>query len=192
MFRMNGRCKIDCRYTLLPNLIVALALLAASGPGGMAIASERVLAKDTPVQVYFSPRGGAIDGIVRAVAKARSEVLVQAHTLLSPAITRSLLDAWQRGVKVAVILDRSERQEGLTPAVRLANAGVPVYLDGKHAAANDRVIVIDGRTVVTGSLNFTTASDELNGENLLVIHSPELAALYAENWQRHREHAEPY
>lgn len=163
-----------------------------TGSGHLTWAAELILVKNTPVQVYFCPRGGAIDGIVQAVAKARSEVLVQAHTLLSPAIARSLLDARKRGVKVAVILDKSERQEGMTPAVQLANAGVPVYLDGKHAAANDRVIVIDGRTVITGSLNFTTSSEEMNGENLLVIHSPELAALYAENWGKHREHSEPY
>ncbi len=73
-----------------------------------------------------------------------------------------------------------------------ANAGVPVFLDGMHAAANDRVIVIDGRTVITGSLNFTTVSDEMNGENLLIINSPELASLYSENWKTHRAHSDPY
>jgi phosphatidylserine/phosphatidylglycerophosphate/cardiolipin synthase-like enzyme len=191
MYRVIGRPGYARRHNRLPAFALILTVLSVTGPGGV-IAAEAVLGKDTPVQVYFSPRGGAIDAIVRAVAGARSEILVQAHTLLSPAVTRSLLGARERGVKVAVILDRSERQEGLTPAVQLANAGIPVYLDGKHAVANDRVIVIDGRTVVTGSLNFTTASEEMNGENLLIVHSPELAALYAENWRRHREHAEPY
>jgi phosphatidylserine/phosphatidylglycerophosphate/cardiolipin synthase-like enzyme len=76
--------------------------------------------------------------------------------------------------------------------VQLVHAGVPVFLDGAHASANDRVIGVDGRTVITGSMNFTTVSDEMNGENLLIIDSPELARLYTENWKSHRSHSAPY
>lgn len=171
--------------------LLFLAFLFVIGPHA-ASAAELILGKGTPIRVFFSPRGGAVAGIVQAVAGARSEILVQAHSLLSPAITQSLLEARKRGLQVSVILDKSERQEGMTPAVQLANADIPVFLDGKHAAANDRVIVIDGRTVITGSLNFTTVSDEMNGENLLIIESQELARLYAENWKIHRAHSAPY
>ncbi|PKN35809.1 MAG: phospholipase D family protein [Deltaproteobacteria bacterium HGW-Deltaproteobacteria-19] len=191
MFRLNGRPDLARRRPSLPMFLLFLAFLFVIGPHA-ASAAELILGNGTPIRVFFSPRGGAVAGIVQAVAGARSEILVQAHSLLSPSITRSLLDARERGVQVSVILDKSERQEGMTPAVQLANAGVPVFLDGMHAAANDRVIVIDGRTVITGSLNFTTVSDEMNGENLLIINSPELASLYSENWKTHRAHSDPY
>ena len=36
------------------------------------------------------------------------------------------------------------------------------------------------------------AAEESNAENLLVIHSKELAAKYLENWKRHAEHSEAY
>ncbi len=51
---------------------------------------------------------------------------------------------------------------------------------------------IDGQTVITGSFNFTTAAEEHNAENLLVIRSPELAAKYTANWQVHAAHSDPY
>jgi phosphatidylserine/phosphatidylglycerophosphate/cardiolipin synthase-like enzyme len=172
-----------------PLLFLVIACIA--GPG-TAIAAELILRKDTPVRVFFSPRGGATAGIIQVLDGARSEILVQAHTLLSPSMTRSLLDAHERGVRIQVILDKSERQEGLTPAVQLVQAGVPVFLDGAHATANDRVIVIDGRTVITGSMNFSTSSDEMNGENLLIMDSPELARAFTENWKSHRSHSAPY
>lgn len=191
MFRMSRYPKpASCRSHLRkPLLFLVIACIAGHGT---AIAAELILGKDTPVRVFFSPLGGATAGIVQALDGARSEILVQAHSLLSPAITRSLLDARERGVRVQVLLDKSERQEGLTPAVQLVHAGVPVFLDGAHASANDRVIVVDGRTVITGSMNFTTVSDEMNGENLLIIDSPELARLYTENWKSHRSHSAPY
>jgi phosphatidylserine/phosphatidylglycerophosphate/cardiolipin synthase-like enzyme len=53
-------------------------------------------------------------------------------------------------------------------------------------------MVIDGTTVVTGSYNFTRAAEEKNAENVLIIRSKDLAALYTKNWQLHRGHSEPY
>jgi len=53
-------------------------------------------------------------------------------------------------------------------------------------------MVIDGKTVLTGSFNFTKAAEDENAENLLVIQDPALAAKYAANWQAHLRHSEAY
>jgi phosphatidylserine/phosphatidylglycerophosphate/cardiolipin synthase-like enzyme len=46
--------------------------------------------------------------------------------------------------------------------------------------------------VITGSFNFTKAAETNNAENLLVIRSKDLAKVYIENWERHKEHSERY
>jgi phosphatidylserine/phosphatidylglycerophosphate/cardiolipin synthase-like enzyme len=46
--------------------------------------------------------------------------------------------------------------------------------------------------VITGSFNFTRAAEEKNAENLLIIKSKELAGIYFDNWNRHKEHSEIY
>jgi phosphatidylserine/phosphatidylglycerophosphate/cardiolipin synthase-like enzyme len=53
-------------------------------------------------------------------------------------------------------------------------------------------MVIDALTVITGSFNFTKAAEENNAENVLVIQNAQMAARYAQNWQVHRQHSEPY
>ena len=53
-------------------------------------------------------------------------------------------------------------------------------------------MIIDGLTVITGSFNFTRAAEENNAENLLVIQDAQMAARYAQNWEIHRQHSEPY
>jgi len=53
-------------------------------------------------------------------------------------------------------------------------------------------MIIDGETVITGSFNFTKASEEKNAENLLIIRDKALARRYLENWQQHAAHSEPY
>ena len=91
-----------------------------------------------------------------------------------------------------MILDKSQRKEKYTSATFLANSGIPTFIDDAHAIAHNKIMVIDRETVVTGSFNFTKAAEEKNAENLLILKSKELAKLYMANWQRHREHSEPF
>ena len=105
---------------------------------------------------------------------------------------KSSLEAHKRGVKVEAILDKSQRREKYTSATLLANSRIPTFIDDAHAIAHNKIIIIDGQTVITGSFNFTKAAEEKNAENVLIINSPELAKLYIENWKHHREHSEPY
>ena len=67
-----------------------------------------------------------------------------------------------------------------------------MQIDAKHAIAHNKIMVIDGQTVITGSFNFTKAAEEHNAENLLVIREKTLADKYTANWKAHAAHAEPY
>ena len=146
----------------------------------------------TDTEVYFSPQGGCTEAVVRELDKARSAVLVQAYSFTSAPIAKALVDAHKRGVKVQVILDKSQRTERYSSADFVAHAGIPTFIDAKHAIAHNKVMVIDGATLLTGSFNFTTGAEMHNAENLLVIHDAKLAGKYAENWKVHLGHSEYY
>jgi phosphatidylserine/phosphatidylglycerophosphate/cardiolipin synthase-like enzyme len=77
---------------------------------------------------------------------------------------------------VQVILDSSQRSEKYSSADFVRNAGIPCLIDNAHAIAHNKVMVIDGQTVITGSFNFTKAAEVNNAENLLIIHDATLAA----------------
>jgi phosphatidylserine/phosphatidylglycerophosphate/cardiolipin synthase-like enzyme len=143
-------------------------------------------------KVCFSPRGGCTENIVEQINVAKSEILVQAYSFTSAPIAKALTNAFKRGVKVQVILDKSQKSEKYTSATFISNAGIPTYIDDKHAIAHNKIMVIDRETVITGSFNFTKAAEEKNAENVLVIKSKELAQMYLDNWMKHREHSEPY
>jgi phosphatidylserine/phosphatidylglycerophosphate/cardiolipin synthase-like enzyme len=117
---------------------------------------------------------------------------VCAPSLPTAPIAKALLDAHTRGVQVQVILDKSQRREKYSSADFLANQGVPTMIDAQHAIAHNKVIVIDGEMVLTGSFNFTKAAEEKNAENLLVIRDATLVAQYSQNWEAHRQHSQPY
>lgn len=151
-----------------------------------------VHATASEIQVYFSPDGGCTEAVVRELGKAKSTVLVQAYTFTSAPIAKALVEAKKRGVKIQVILDKSQRREKYTEADFLVHAGVPTWIDAKHAIAHNKIMVIDSHLVLTGSFNFTKAAEENNAENLLVIDDAVLAKKYAENWQKHLAHSDIY
>lgn len=145
-----------------------------------------------PVEVYFSPKGGCTEAVVKAIASAKSRILVQAYSFTSAPIAKALVDAHERGVDVRVILDKSQRGEKYSSADFVQHAGIPIWIDAKHHIAHNKIMIIDGATVITGSFNFTKNAEQNNAENLLVIRSPELATKYASNWDAHLEHSEKY
>ena len=150
--------------------------------------SERPLT----THVYFSPKGGCTKAITEAIGQAKQSILVQAYSFTSYPIAEALIDAAKRGVKVEAILDKGQLHETKTKLGLLAKGGVITYLDGAHAIAHNKVMIIDGKTVITGSFNFTNAAEEKNAENVLILDDAALATEYANNWQVHQKHSERY
>lgn len=144
------------------------------------------------IKSYFSPHGGCTQAVVENLGKAKSTVYVAAYSFTSTEIARALLDAKKRGVKVYVILDKSNEKEKYTAATFLANEGLPPWIDHKHAIFHNKFIIIDGQTLITGSFNFTSAAEKSNAENMLVIPDAKLCAQYLQNWQEHKAHADVY
>ena len=156
------------------------------------VQAEPFVLKEVPGAVYFSPSGNGQQAIVAQINQAKQTILVQAYSFTAEPIAKALLEAHKRGVKVQVILDKSQRSEKYTSATFMANSGIPTFIDDAHAIAHNKVMILDGETVITGSYNFTKAAEEKNAENLLILKSRELAKMYTENWHNHLKHSEPY
>jgi phosphatidylserine/phosphatidylglycerophosphate/cardiolipin synthase-like enzyme len=149
---------------------------------------------ETSWAVYFSPNGGAARAVLEGIRSAQLTILMQGYVLHSTRLAGALVRAHQRGVQVRILLDaNAQTHYPPVPAVALlVGAGIAVSLDAQHAWAHDKVMILDGAIVITGSYNWTVTADTQNGENLLVIRDLQLAAVYAENWRRHAHHSTSY
>ncbi|MGA2496211.1 MAG: phospholipase D family protein [Tepidisphaeraceae bacterium] len=145
------------------------------------------------VTAHFSPKGGCTDAIVATIGEARQTLDIQAYSFTSVPIAQAVVAAKNRGVKVRAVLDKSQRTERYSSATFLKNHDVPTYIDDQHAIAHNKIMIIDGQTLLTGSFNFSKAAEENNAENLLVIRgNPELIKQYAANFEKHLAHSESY
>jgi phosphatidylserine/phosphatidylglycerophosphate/cardiolipin synthase-like enzyme len=173
----------------LPLLLAAIALSLSASQAEEARAQSQAV---PPISVYFSPNGGCTEAVLREVNAAKRSVLVQAYWFTSAPITKALVAAHKRGVKVEVILDLSRAEIDNTQADVLVEGGVPTFIDANHTTAHNKVVIIDGQVVITGSFNFTEQAEKQNAENLLVIRDKAVADTFTANWNAHRAHSGRY
>lgn len=175
----------------MKRVLAALLLCLTVGAGATA-----PLPATGTVEVLFTPWDDAEGAIVRVLGKARETIHVQAYLLTSRSIAKALQEAKARGVAVEVLADREmleKSDKSLLP--QLQEAGIPVWLETRYAAAHNKLLLIDATgeqaVVITGSYNFTWSAQARNAENLLILRgNPALARRYLDNWRRHRDDAQ--
>lgn len=171
--------------------LVLCSLFALLGATSTSLAASP--SSSARVSVCFSPGGNCTDVVVQALTAAQHQVFVQAYSFTSAPIAKDLTDAHKRGVKVMAVLDKANQTDQYSAATFLVNAGIPTVIDAQHAIAHNKVMVIDTATVLTGSFNFTTAAEERNAENLLVLTDAlEIAQAYGANILTHAAHSYAY
>ena len=154
------------------------------------IASEERI--PASVSVCFTPGNHCQRRLVKLLDRAQKNIDVQGYSFTAYPIAKALMRAKRRGVSVRVILDGSQFQCGqYSLSWKLIKAGIPVWVDDTVSIAHNKVMLVDGRWVETGSYNFTRSAEDYNAENMLLLNSPKLNALYQANWNRRLSHARP-
>jgi phosphatidylserine/phosphatidylglycerophosphate/cardiolipin synthase-like enzyme len=145
------------------------------------------------IEVHFSPKGGCTDSIDSFIETAQKEIDLMAYSFTSSkiiaAIGRKSESDAGKPIKVTAVLDRSDVG---TPIVsQLENEDVAVFIDEKHAIMHNKFIIIDKKSVETGSFNFTNQAENANAENCLIIRDATIATQYEMNFQFHLSHSIP-
>ena len=127
------------------------------------------LADGTTVEVTFSPGGKAAQKVTNVVAEATRSVHFLAFSFTHAGIAQAMLDKARAGVEVRGVFETSQAKSGYSQFGKLAAARLPVFADANPRNMHHKLIVVDGRTVVAGSFNFSDNADTQNNENVLVI-----------------------
>jgi phosphatidylserine/phosphatidylglycerophosphate/cardiolipin synthase-like enzyme len=99
-----------------------------------------------------------------------------------------LISEYQSGLDVKGIIEVTSRQY-VEPMVC---AEMDVQQDGNpEGFMHDKVFIIDGSIVVTGSFNFSASAANSNDENVLIIHNADIASAYLEEFNRLWAEAQP-
>ena len=120
--------------------------------------------------------GGLDELIAEDLAQAQVQVDIAAFEFESEAMVEALLALGEQGIPVRVVTDEDY---GDSPSVnRLRRHGISVVEDKRSALMHNKFIVIDGRYVWTGSMNFMSNGVHCNNNNLVRFDAPRLANNY--------------
>ncbi len=138
----------------------------------------------TPVEVYFAPEDGVATYVLPRLAAAKRSI----HFMTFSYTANSIADAMVAKVKAGLLVRgvfESQNAGGTGSAFgRLRQGGVDVLEDGNCYILHHKVIVIDERTVITGSYNFTNSAEKDNDENLVIVDDAALARAYLDEFER--------
>lgn len=142
------------------------------------------------VDVHFSTTADVSDILVKEFDGAKSTIDVAVFTFTDTGLADGLIAASKRdGVKVRVLSDFNQFKGGRDrhkEAIQKLNAAavdvklVDLY-DGKGDPKfaphyHHKFAVIDGKTLVTGSFNWTGMADSKNHENILILRDDKKSA----------------
>ena len=169
-------------------ILCLAALLAGCDPTASiptAAATQATPPESAAISVYFtdpqSEHAGPDEVLAQAIAAAQTSVDMAMFNLSLPSIRDALLDAFNRGVAVRLVVD-SETYNDAVPE-RLRAAGITVISDRRPELMHNKFTILDGQEVWTGSLNLSTGGTYSDYNNLVRIRSTRLAQDYTAEFE---------
>ncbi len=182
------------RQKIFRNIVVLLCafLIGVEAKKGINLFAPIRRSKEFRCTVCFTPNECCLPLILEAMQKAKVSIHLQAYSFTSKPIADALIRSKERGVKVIVIVDKSQLKERHTQIKNLIAAGISVFIDYKPAIAHNKIIIFDEEKVLSGSYNFSAAAEHRNAENLLLIEDKECAQKYLKNFLSRLVVSKPY
>ena len=137
----------------------------------------------------FESEGDARSRIVALLEDAKASIYFMAFALTDDDIARVIRDQQRAGLAVQGVVESRNVTGSGSDVEALQKSGVDVLPDGNPYVMHHKVIIIDEAIVITGSYNFSASAADSNDENVLIIHSPEIAARYMTEFRRVYEQA---
>ena len=139
---------------------------------------------DMRVQLLFAPEDGVAQKISERLTQASSQIRFLAFSFTHDGIGQAVLDRSKAGVTVSGVFEKTGSETRFSEFGAMKQAGLDVYQDGNPYVMHHKVFVIDGKTTIFGSFNFSDGADRDNDENALIVDSPGFAGRYLEESDR--------
>src|SRR6266498_4118007 len=134
----------------------------------------------------------SIEGrLIEKINAAQTSIHIASFEFDLTPVAQALIEAKQRGVDVRWVTDNengiaADTDPGRGQFAMLKDAGIEVRADTRSGLMHNKFWIFDGQIAWTGSTNITVSGIFQQNNNTIVIHSPEVAAIYerefAEMW----------
>src|SRR5689334_3862063 len=133
--------------------------------------------------------GSIEERLIQLIDQAQTSIHIASFEFNLTPVAQALIAAKNRGVDVKWVADDEngleyDTQPGRGQFVLMAAAGIELKDDaGRSALMHNKFWIFDGQIVWTGSTNITVNGIFKQNNNVLVIHSPEIAFIFEREFQ---------
>ncbi|MBN1260830.1 MAG: DUF1669 domain-containing protein [Anaerolineae bacterium] len=136
------------------------------------------------VENYFAPEDDIPRRLTPILESAKSEILFLAFTFTDNDLAALLGQKAREGLEVRGVVESRNVSDTGSDFDTLRQSGVDLLQDGNPYIMHHKVIIVDRELVITGSYNFTRSASEFNDENVVIIHSSDIAGAFVQEFQR--------
>jgi phosphatidylserine/phosphatidylglycerophosphate/cardiolipin synthase-like enzyme len=139
---------------------------------------------DVNSEAFFSPRDDCVGKIRALVRRARRQIDVCVFTITDNRISEVLSEAHDRGVQLRILTDDDKSADLGSDIDALQARGIPVKMDASPNHMHHKFAIFDGRTLLTGSYNWTRSAASANQENFLVTNDHHLIHVFGRQFEQ--------
>jgi len=148
--------------------------------------------KDEATEAIFSPHQDVCRRIIAALGRLTHKAELAVFTITDDRITRAILEAHRRGVTIRIVSDNDKANDLGSDIQRLASSGLAVRIDRTPVHMHHKFAVLDDRTLLNGSYNWTRGAALENHENVVFHTSPALLTAFKAEFEHCWKLAEPF
>ncbi|NTV37226.1 MAG: DUF1669 domain-containing protein [Anaerolineaceae bacterium] len=156
------------------------------GPGGNKTTTiQPIMVNGHKVEAYFSPEDKIAGRILKVIASSRKSINIQAFAFTRDDLGDEIIRRAKAGVNVRGVFDSDQIDSNIGGEFpRFLDAGLDVHRDPFMNMLHDKLIIIDGEIIITGSYNFSNSAETKNDENVVIIWDAQLAAQYEQEFEK--------
>jgi len=129
------------------------------------------------IQAVFSRDASIANVVKRLIRETEMSIDAALYSFNSEALFQCLVEAQRRGIQVRLLTDWSKYEQSELTRKLLMDACFAHKLsrgrDGSNSKMHHKFLILDQAIVVTGSYNWTLASEIQHFENIVVLREPD-------------------
>ena len=130
------------------------------------------------INYYFTRATGDLDKqLVKVINSSTLSLDIAIYFITKPSVIDAIVNAYNRGVKVRIITDKemSKTSWEFEQLNKLNELDIPIKINDHDGLMHLKIVIVDNKTITTGSYNYTGKATTLNDENLVVITNAKVA-----------------
>jgi len=136
------------------------------------------------VENYFSPDDHFAYRMVELLNSIDNSARFMMYTFTADDYSEVLIEKASEGLEIKGVMESTTIEVAGSDFKTMQINGIDLIALNDEGVMHHKTMILDSKIVIFGSYNFTASAEKKNDENILVIHSPQLAELFLKEFER--------